>query len=158
MRTLTFTYLSILLVAYTLTGCSLDRWVGVEAGDYVITDAGGRAHNAVRKEIEGLNVDREKRRLLFSLADGSTVEVSFVARDRSEWPAGCPANFNSTRMEVLDIEKKPLSLASVSFQHPILVRNCPPDPVRLVLREDGTIGGSGTACADREQCVFFSPP
>ncbi|MDY6876648.1 MAG: hypothetical protein SWK90_10680 [Chloroflexota bacterium] len=70
---------------------------------------------------------------MFTLTDGTEIVASFVPRDRAEWPSGCPANINSTRMEVLDIEEDPLTIGAVVFSDPILVRDCPPDPMRVVL-------------------------
>jgi hypothetical protein len=95
--------------------------------------------------------------MVFRLADGSDVVTSFVARDRAAWPAGCPTNIQSTRMEVLEIAEDPLSLGSTRLEQPVLVRDCPRNPVRLVLRQDGEIGGGGTACPHGEYCLHFGP-
>jgi hypothetical protein len=104
-----------------------------------------------------LEVDREAGQMVFALADGSQIASSFVARDRAAWPAGCPTNIQSTRMEVLEIVEDPLRLGSTTFRHPVLVRDCPREPVRLVLREDGEMGGGGTACPYGELCLYFAP-
>jgi hypothetical protein len=58
-------------------------------------------------------------------------------------------------MEVLEIAEDPLIIGATAFSHPILVRDCPPDPARLVLRQDGAIGGGGSACPHPEPCIFF---
>jgi hypothetical protein len=60
-------------------------------------------------------------------------------------------------MEVLEIAEDPLILGSTTFNRPVLVRDCPAEPVRLVLRQDGEIGGGGTACAFGEMCLYFAP-
>jgi hypothetical protein len=59
-------------------------------------------------------------------------------------------------MEVLDIQSSNLSIAGMTFNNPILVRNCPPDPNTLILREDGTIGGGGSACAWPDKDIHFA--
>jgi len=90
-------------------------------------------------EIQRLDVDRDGSLMVLTLIDGSEIAASFVPRDRIEWPAGCPTNIHSTRMEVLDIVEDPLTIGATSLSRPILVRDCPSDPVRIVLREDGTV-------------------
>ena len=90
------------------------------------------------------------------LEDGSQLVTTFVSREKEEWPAGCPSNIGSTRMEVLDIQSSNLSIAGMTFNNPILVRNCPPNPNTIVLREDGTIGGAGSACAWPDKDIHFA--
>lgn len=142
---------SVLIVMVTLAACSADRWAEVASGEYTSVQ-GPQADTA---EIATLQIDRERQTATFSLRDRSEVVVSFVARERTQWPSGCPANIGSTRMEVLDIEEERLAIGPITFDNPILVRNCPPDPMHVVLREDGVIGGSGTACSYQEKCLFF---
>jgi hypothetical protein len=60
-------------------------------------------------------------------------------------------------MEVLDIETDPLILGATALDKPILVRDCPREPMRLVLRSDGAIGGASTACPYPEPCIYFVP-
>lgn len=143
------------LVVSFLSGCSMDRWSQVEPGEYVVASGRGTAHAVARQAIQKLAIDRDKEELVFTLADRTETVVSFVAREQAAWPSGCPSNINATRMEVLDITQDPLSIGSFTFSSPVLVRGCPPDPVQLVLREDGLIGGGGGACADINECVFF---
>jgi hypothetical protein len=146
-----------------LTGCVPDRWVSVEPGEYTVVHSGGTASQIAQREIQKLEVDRDKRVLVFTLTDSSKAIASFIARDRAEWPPGCPSNINSTRMEVLDIIENPLRIGAMTFSNPILVRDCPPEPMQVVLREDasqssgGAIGGSGGACDHANECVFFEP-
>jgi hypothetical protein len=144
------------LAAGLLGGCSLDRWAKVEPGEYTVVH-GGAATMPVAREIQGLAVDRDEGVMVLTLVDGSEITASLAPRDRTEWPAGCPTNIQSTRMEVLDIVPDPLSIGAASLRRPILVRDCPPDPVRIVLREDGAIGGAGTACPYPEPCIVFAP-
>jgi hypothetical protein len=145
------------LVAVLLTGCSMDRWAGVEPGEYAILHDGAAPNMAAAREIQRLDIDRDEGLMVLTLVDGSQIVASFVPRDREAWPAGCPSNINSTRMEVLDIEQDPLTIGGATLNHPILVRDCPPDPARVVLREDGAIGGGGTACPHPEPCIYFAP-
>ncbi len=144
-----------ILAAVMLTGCSADRWSSVEPGKYAVANRAGTANVIALAEIQKLEIDRDKRLATFTLVDGSESIVSFTPRDRAVWPSGCPANINSTRMEVLDIEENLLTVGSITFSNPALVRDCPPDPIRVVLREDGAIGGSGGACTDMNKCIFF---
>ena len=146
------------LLAVLLAGCSMDRWARVEPGEYAVVHDGAATTMAVAREIQRLDIDREAGLMVLTLVDGSEIVASFVPRDRTEWPAGCPTNINSTRMEVLDIVQDPLTIGATSLSRPILVRDCPRDPVRIVLREDGAIGGGFTACPHPEPCIYFAPP
>jgi len=139
-----------LLIAVALTtllGCSGDRWVEVEPGEYTVIDIHSESNGATISGIETLAVERESNTIVIELQDGSQLVATFVSRNRQDWPAGCPSNIGSTRMEVLDIQSSNLTVAGVTLNNPILVRNCPPNPNTVILREDGTIGGGGSACA-----------
>jgi hypothetical protein len=144
-----------LLILGGLAGCSLDRWAEIEGGDYVVApreDLTGQIGDGV---VQRMGVDRQKRQVAFYLLDGSEIITSFVPRDREDWPAGCPTNISMTRMEVLDLELDTLTIGSDTFKDPILVRDCPRNPERLVLRPEGGIGGSGTACDSSQDCIYF---
>jgi hypothetical protein len=134
--------LSAFLAWCTLAGCSTTRWMGVEPGEYVVGRGQGEAHEAAARVIQKMQIDRDERVAVFTLVDGSEIVASFVPRDRADWPPGCPTNIYTHRMEVLDIEEDTLTIESVAFSHPILVRSCPPDPVFVVLREDGKPGSA----------------
>jgi hypothetical protein len=149
--------LVVLVAVALLTGCSLDRWVEVEAGGYAVDREMGTAAGAAALEVRRLVVDRKAGQMVFTLIDGSEVTTSFVSRERTAWPEGCPTNIQSTRMEVLEIAEDPLILGSTAFDRPVLVRDCPAEPVRLVLRQDGEMGGAGTACTFGEMCLYFAP-
>lgn len=142
--------------AVLLGGCSLDRWAEVEPGAYTPIHEGATTM-PVTREIHRLAIDRDEGVMVLTLVDGSEIVASFVSRDRTDWPAGCPTNIQSTRMEVLEIVQAPLTIGATSLSRPILVRDCPPNPVRIVLREDGAIGGAGTACPYPEPCMVFAP-
>jgi hypothetical protein len=147
--------LSTLLVGCALGACSTTRWAEIESGVYVVVDGGGGSDQAARWAIRRLEIDQDARIAVLVLADGSETVIPFVPRERTEWPAGCPSNIGSTRMEVLDLEVDALKMAATTFERPILVRACPPNPVRLVLRQDGEIGGAGGACIWPSECVFW---
>lgn len=149
--------MALALVAVLPAGCSMYRWAKVEPGEYVVLRGGGVADTATLRSIQKLQIDRDKRLMVLTLVDGSGIATSFVPRDRREWPSGCPSNIHSTRMEVLAIAEDPVTIGETVINHPILVRDCPPDPVRLVLREDGAIGGAGNACPKVEPCIYFAP-
>lgn len=137
-----------------LSGCTLNRWLQLEPGAYTLLPMRGSA--VVTIQVEELEVDRGNQMVKFVFVDGSQVEASFSFREKATWPAGCPSNIGSTYMEILDIEEDSLTLGSLTFEDPILVRNCPHEPLRVVLREDGSVGGSGGACTDLDNCLYFS--
>jgi hypothetical protein len=153
--------LSACLVGCTLAGCSPTKWVGIESGEYAVVSDWGEASEAAMRVIQKMKIDRDERVAVFALLDGSEIVTSFVPRDRAEWSAGCPTNIYTHRMEVLDIEQKELTIGPVTLVNPILVRDCPPDPVQIVLREDGEIGNargaSGSACSWTDTCITFKP-
>ena len=144
-----------------LVGCTFDREVAVESGVYVVAPGQGPANQDGRSAIQQVRIDRDGRLAVFYLADGSEMQSSFIPRGKAEWPVGCPTNIGSTRMEVLDIAQDTLTAGPLAFRNPILVRDCPPDPMRIVLREDGDIGNargvSGSACSWTDTCVTFGP-
>jgi hypothetical protein len=145
------------LIAVSAVGCSVDQWVEVEAGVYTVVREARTTDLAAAREVQRLEIDREAGQMVFTLVDGSEIASSFVSRERAAWPEGCPTNIQSTRMEVLEIAEDPLVLGETIFYQPVLVRDCPREPVRLVLREDGEIGGGGTACPYGERCLYFAP-
>jgi hypothetical protein len=156
-RFLTFAAGIVCLLA-TLTGCILDRWAPVEPGTYTVVRSAGQASQMAAREIRKLEIDREARVAVLTPADGSEIIRAFVPQDRSDWPDGCPSNINDTRMEVLDLGGEPLTIGSLTFPDPLIVRDCPPTPEHVVLRAGaGQIGGSGTACAGTEECITFAP-
>ncbi len=148
---------AIALTTILLAGCSMDSRAAVEPGAYTILHDGTHKSISAAREIQQLDIDRDQRLMVLTLVDGTQITASFVPRDRSEWPAGCPTNINSTRMEVLDIELDRLAIGDSAINQPVLVRDCPPDPVRVVLRKDGAIGGGTTACPHPEPCIYFAP-
>jgi len=148
-------------VLSTFTGCSLDRWAPVEPGTYAIVRDAGPTSETAAEEIERLMIDRDEGRATFTLTDGAEIVVPFTALDREAWPSGCPTNIHVTRMEILVVQGGPLTIGSLTFRDPLLVRDCPPDPMELVLRETGDessagpLGGDLTACVYTEKCVVF---
>lgn len=142
----------------SLTGCILDRWAPVEPDTYTVVRSAGRASQMAAREIRKLDIDRDAQVATLTLADGSELTRPFTPRGRSDWPAGCPSNVNDTRMEVLDLGQDRLTVGPMTFTHPLIVRDCPPTPERIVLRDaTGAIGGSGTACAGVDECITFAP-
>lgn len=138
----------VLLLALLLAGCARQRWLKVESGEYTRVLGTDEASRAAARHIRSLRVDHEAATATITLDDGSQILLALVARARSEWPAGCPTNFVNYQLEVLDVEASNLTIASMTFQEPVLVRNCPGDPREIVLREDGPTGGSGSAQRD----------
>ena len=151
------TIFSFVLAVTLISGCSLDSTVKVETGDYVPLDTGSIHEMPAAELIIVMRIDRENNGMELLLKNGSVISQSFAARPKQDWPSGCPANFRSTRMEILDIEVSELVMGDTTIKKPILVRNCPGDPERVILREDGQIGGAGTACAQNDKCIHFKP-
>jgi hypothetical protein len=145
-------YFVCLLIALSLllSGCVLDRRVLLQSGSYIPLENMGTVG-----PVSLLVVDRDGQQVVFYLADGSSTEVSFVARDQANWPSGCPTNINSTYMEVLDVAEGLLPLGELAFEDPILVRDCPAEPERIALRENGSVGGGGGACVGADSCLLF---
>lgn len=140
-----------------LNGCSFDRYVEVEDGDYVPVDTESIHDSPTADLIYGMHIDRENNSMKLMLEDGSIISSFFSARPKQDLPSGCPANLGSTKMEILDLEVRELAIGTIVINHPVLVRNCPDDPERVILREDGQIGGVGTACAQDDRCIHFKP-
>ena len=138
-----------------LVGCSLDRCEGVKASDYVVASGEGLPNVVGSKAVQFMQVDRQNSQVVFYLVDGIEITTSFASRDKVDWPAGCPTNIHMTHMEVLDLEAAELTIGSNTFKDPILVRDCPRNPERVVLRSDGQLGGSGTACVSSNGCIYF---
>lgn len=141
------------VLSAVLGGCVMNRWIHLETGDYIhLRTIGGANETVTAKELV---VDRDKQLATFTLVDGTTIVVSIFPRDQANWPVGCPANIGSTYMEILDIEEGSLTIGALTLEDPILVRDCPPEPMRIVLREDGLVGGGGSACAGLDKCLYF---
>jgi hypothetical protein len=133
-----------------LSGCSLDRQVLLESSSYIPAPNTGAAGS-----IKILEVDRRDQQATLYFDDGARVIVSIHPRDRSDWPSGCPTNISSTYMEVLDIVGGPLTAGELTFEDPILVRDCPAEPEQIALREDGVVGDGG-ACVNTKKCFHFA--
>jgi len=127
----------------------------VEEGVYFVASGEGNVNLNGSRVMQSIEVSKNDNSVVFYLLDGSEINASFVPRDRADWPAGCPTNISMTRMEVLDLEADTLTIGQDTFKDPILVRDCPGNPERLVLRPNGEIGGSGSACASSQDCIYF---
>jgi hypothetical protein len=138
-----------------LAGCSLDKWIEVPAGEYTVDRQVGEASRSVGKILATLEIDRDESIAVFEFADGTQLETPFSARDRSAWPAGCPGNLYSVHMEVLDLEGEAIQIGALSYPDPVLVRDCPPEPLQVLLRSDGPVGGAGSGCSNVDECVYF---
>lgn len=147
------TALGLIILLALLTGCGANLSVKVPAGDYVPIHNVSTPDDAAA--IGTVRINRENQIAWFALADGTQLIVPFSSRKKTAWPAGCPTNLSSTRMEVLDLETETLTIASITFETPVLVRNCPPEPEEIVLRSDGEIGSGGNACIGATDCIPF---
>lgn len=138
-------------------GCVPTSSVTVESGEYVaIRGSGETSPDAVRL-LQSIHIDREAGTVRIALAGGGGRTLRITSRAREQWPTGCPGNLSNTRMEVLEIEGETLAIGPLILDDPILVRDCPDEPVALVLRSDGAIGGGGGACVGADECIRFEP-
>lgn len=151
------TILTVALITATSFGCAFDKYVEIAGGEYVPVSSGSLRVDEVVSTIKGMTVDKDKKNIEIELESGSIIGARFTGRPRDEWPSGCPANIGSTKMEVIDLSMDTLSIGPLVFHNPVLVRDCPSSPEVIVLREDGLIGGSGTACAGNDMCIHFKP-
>jgi hypothetical protein len=151
----------LILATSWLVGCSLDRSINVEPGGYIVGAGRGAYHQLASEVIRHLEIDRDRNLVVLSLADGSEISTAFSPRQPADWPEGCPTNIYTYQMEVLEIEQSRLMIGEVAMDNPVLVRDCPPEPEQVVLREDGDIGNargaSGTACSWTDTCISFKP-
>lgn len=145
------------VLACLLAGCSISRPLPIESGLYAVSGKVRERKGAAPPLVEGLQIDREGEELTIILRKGSPLRVPYASRPKSEWPAGCPGNLFSHKMEVFDLAVDEHSRMALGMEHPILVRNCPDTPYQLVLREQGEIGGASTACPYPETCLIFQP-
>jgi hypothetical protein len=143
-------------LAVLLAGCSLDKWVDVPPGEYTVLSGSGETSRNDEQSLEALQINRDEAMAVFEFADGTQLEAPFSARERSAWPTGCPGNLYSVHMEVLDLEVESVQIGSLSFSDPVLVRDCPPEPLQVLLRSNGPIGGAGSGCSNVDECVYFT--
>ena len=147
---------ALIIILIVLSGCSFDKYVEVSKGEYVPINTGTAFHDdSGTRLIERMTVDRKNETLEIRLTDDTVIQSSFTSRPKKEWPSGCPANIGSTRMEIFDIDVERLAIGDIILSSPVLIRDCPQNPERVILREDGRIGGSGTACAGNDKCFHF---
>jgi hypothetical protein len=147
----------IIMVALQVAGCSLDRSLLIDSGTYSLVAYPEKKEGSPPSMIVGLQIDRDEGLVDFILRKGDNIIVPYTVREKRVWPTGCPSNLFSFKMEVIDLIPNDQTASILGFDQPILVRNCPDDPYQLVLRADGIIGGSSTACPYPDICIFFSP-
>jgi hypothetical protein len=146
-----------LLLALVLGGCT--QWATVQSGDYVVLfdgafrDPPGALNTQAMEVVSRVMVDRDAQTAIFRLVDGDNVQVPIQAWDQSRWPAGCPTNVASTRMEVLELNTPQLDLGEISLADPLLVHDCGGE--RLVLRAGGEFDPGQTACAWPADCIYL---
>ncbi len=138
-----------------LAGCAFSRPLSIDAGLYTLNRNFRQMEGSAPPIVERIQVDREKEELTIFLRKGSPLLIPYSSRPKLEWPAGCPGNLFSQKMEVFELEVDQSSRAMLGMKQPILVRNCPETPYQLVLREQGEIGGSSNACPFPETCLIF---
>jgi len=142
------------IVLYTQSGCIFDRYLKINPGEFVPTNFQNTAN---RISIEKIKVDRNSSQIEIIHTNGASLMYPFTARPKQQWPSGCPGNIGSHLIEVFDLNTQEISTGNTILHNPVLVRNCPENPEIIILREDGQIGGPGTACSDNIKCMHFQP-
>lgn len=71
----------VILIWYALAGCSAYRWASVEPGEYTVVRAWLARETVAVRELEKLEVGRNKGQIVFTSVDGSELSASFTARD-----------------------------------------------------------------------------
>jgi len=136
-------------------GCSLAPHLRIDSGYYQVVKQAENDSLQAPMFIEALQVQRDKGVVVFILRKGKDLTVPFTTMGINQWPAGCPGNLFSQKMEVLDLHVGAKAAEVLPFDQPVLVRDCPQEPYRLVLRAEGEMGGASTACPHPEPCLFF---
>ena len=145
----------LLILALALTaGCERHRWLEIRPGAYTQIRGADNVSRGAARGLQSLTIDRRASTVILNLADGSLTALPFVARDRADWPSGCPTNLFHHYMEVLDLDADVVSIGDLKLHNPILVSDCPTEPEKLVLREEGQIGVAGSAI--NETCLIFT--
>jgi hypothetical protein len=138
------------------SACTADKKLAIDPGSYTLQESPQEREGAPGPFVQGLEVDKDRELVIFYLRKGEPLQVSYTPWEKNEWPAGCPGNIYSQRMEVFDLQVEGEAGAILGLTDPVLIRDCPETPYQLVLREDGEIGGSSTACPYPDECLFFT--
>ena len=77
---ITTTIVSFGLTITLLDGCSFDRYVKVEAGEYLPVDTGSFHDNPPTSLISSLHIDREDNTVELRLINGSIISSALSAR------------------------------------------------------------------------------
>lgn len=77
------------------------------------------------------NLDRASNKLVLTLQDGSTRNLSFVPRGESQWQQDCAVMGGYALDEVADLNPVPLQLDSVNFSTPLVYAKC--SSTRMIL-------------------------
>jgi len=139
------------------SGCSSQKNLTIKGGSYTVKNNQEIGLLVPGPFIEAIEVEREQGVVVFSFRKGETLGIPFSPRKREDWPVGCPGNVYSQRMEIFDLTVDEKTGAILGLINPVLIRNCPENPYQLILREDGEIGGSFTACSSPAECLYFVP-
>lgn len=156
-RTLIWTGMIGVIMVLISAGCSLDRYLPIDSGYYVVQQSREREVGHPPPWIQAVEIDRDRKEVILTLRKGDPVQVPYLPREQTDWPAGCPGNLFSQHMEVFDLQVNEEQASALVLEDPILVRNCPGTPYQLVLREEGELGGPFTACPYPEDCLYFYP-
>lgn len=82
-------------------------------------------------------VSRESETVVFTLADGTTINVKIQAQPKENWTGGCATMSSHVDQEVVRLTPGPITLANLTFTDPMLEPVCHPDHISL--HEFGTV-------------------
>lgn len=151
-------YITMLALLGLLTGCVFfqgDRKVSILEGVYrpaAPTEPDAAPPWRTITGIEIVFIDRKHQKVWMLFDDASLIVHAYETVPKHQWLEGCPTNLSTTLMEVLALGEHELVVGTDTLPEPILVRNCPADPVTLVLRDRGNTSTGGNACIGAHIC------
>ena len=130
----------------------------IDSGEYEVSSMSGIADESPLAEAS-LTMDVENGEATLHVGEAGPITLDLLQRKKADWVTGCPGNYSSQTMEVIDIDLSILEIEEVSFEDPIFVADCgtaTADVPEVVLRADGDVGGGGGACLGADACVTFA--
>lgn len=88
-----------------------------------------------------LEIDHDAAILTVTQADGSSVELNLVLRDKEAWEADCYTMNSHSLTEVYDVDAESLALGEVVIDLPVLSAKCGGNPLLGSEGADATFDG-----------------
>ena len=154
------TIMLLALLGY-LTGCALVPGQGkvtIVEGRYAPVSSAEPAAVPPWDTLSGIDsvfIDGDNRTVWILFEDTSLLVHAYETTPQHQWMEGCPTNLSTTLMQVGNLGLHELAVGTEVLPEPILVRDCPADPVELVLRDGGNTTNGGNACTGAQVCQVF---